>query len=298
MKSTECNVEDDSFWKEISTHDNSSIISDSSKGYIKRCYKSYNYLFPIAYFVSSLLFLIMLLAVNILGDKSELGTYPLAGYHQIGRSAPCLYGIIVTVIALTGFLNIWLLSSLLIRRFSVPELSDNKSTVNIMFIIGVFSNIIFTFFGFAHKLLEIENENVPISLGVIIFSSFIFYNILYATCVLQVLNNFKNKVCKHNKKLSRSVSFKRYTLYLSVLMIIIYLSTASVKFYNKTYKAKYFTDSINILLFTLPFALFVLNAFINLSYYVDIKIIEESINMIVDKDIFLNDDSNAILLNF
>ena len=306
-------IDNNSITKDLSTIDTNSITSYEYKGIIKLDIKSNNYVFPILNFFTSIAFILMMLMINIFksgGVKKNIEsfpTHPFPSFYSLNEIQPIIYYLSIFAICISGILNVWFFCSLLIQRFSVPELTTSKANAHLMFIYGIFSNIIFAFYGFSHEILKIEVnilKYLNISLTMIIYSTFIFFNIFFAVLALNVLINFKNKIVPNDKKLKKNIRVKKYLVFLAIFILFIYISGTTINFYlkhdysynNKNKKKfKNLIDTVNTLLFILPYVMFLLNSTINLTYYHDIIYLEEVINIIVDREFFLaTDESNPL----
>jgi hypothetical protein len=296
--------------KDITIIDDSSICTEDNKGYIKLEQTSLKHIFPMIYFTSSILFLLIVSIFHVFeetnNDSKNLKN-SLPSFYSLYKSESGVYIASILIIAITGCLDVWFLSSLLIQRFSVPELKSSKLTVNVMFFLGIFSNVVFIFLGFSSKILEVETEKIKyirISLSMIIFLTFIFFNIFFAVLSLKVFIVFQNKIAINDKKLRKNVRTKSYIIYLILFIFILYLSSIIIDFYlhlnkseRKYLKAKFnfILKTLDILLLTLPYILFIMNALVNLSNSLDIKYLEDVINVVVDKEYFLQDETQLLL---
>lgn len=295
--------------------------------YFKISNRTMSFIFPLVYFFTSTLFLFILLFVNVYKDHKIRDNFekfpmnPFPGFSTLKQMQPKIYSISILIISISGFLNVWFFCSLLLQRFSVPELRSNKLTVHLMFILGIFANIIYIFFGFSPDVLLLESNRIKIlkiSLSMIIFLSFVFFNTLFATLTLKVFQNFRNKIAFNDKRLQRNIRTKKYVVYLALFISTIYISSIYLNYYFKTNSChsklkhdneclnginlkKGFTNSVykivQTLLFTLPYFLFILNAFINLTYYFDIRYLDNVINMIIDREFFLESEETNLLLS-
>jgi len=305
----------------------------NKKYFTKLKYKSSRFIFPLIYFSSSIFFLFNLLFVNIfeIEETSKniqaMPTTPFPSFSIIKELQPNLFTGIVLIIAISGFLNVWCFCSLLIQRFSVPELKSNKLLVHLMFILGILGNISFIFFGCSPKLLYLETNNIihiKISLSTIILLAFLFFNLLFGTMTILVFENLQKKIAFNDNRLKRNIKTKRIVIHLTTFIMLIYISAILINFYGQAprqhlkfsklkskdtkpdnsfndediyyHTASNYISVIKSLLFVLPFFLFALNAVLNISYYFDISYLENVINLIVDKEFFLtNEESNLLL---
>jgi hypothetical protein len=305
----------------------------ATSNYFKLTNRSMSYIFPLVYFFTSSLFLFILLFINVYKDKQtrknfeNLPMNPFPGFATLKELQPKILSASILIISISGFLNVWFFCSLLLQRFSVPELKSNKLTVHLMFILGIFGNIIFIFFGFSPELLDLEISKVKIlriSLSMIIFLSFVFFNTLFASLTLMVFENFRKIIAMNDKRLKRNIRLKKGVVYLTVFICFVYISSIFLKYYlhplnivskeneqiknstnlgNQSNEKNIYEISImkmvDSLLFILPYIIFLLNAFINFTYYFDIRYVDDVINMIIDKEFFLtSEESNLLLCDF
>jgi hypothetical protein len=311
----EDNNSNEDSWAELlddsSTRSTSDIHIPYEKKFTILPNKSLNYIFPLIYFFSSALFLFILLVVNVYKDNmtrdnfENMPLHPFPGFSSLKEWQPKIYSINILIISISGLLNVWFFSSLLLQRFSVPELKNNKPTVHLMFILGIFGNIIYLFFGFSPELLKLETDSIhvmKISLSMIIFLSFVFFNLLFATLTLNVFSNFKERIAPNDLRLKRNIRGKKYTVYLTIFTITIYMLSIGIDYTylsknnkKQIYNSK-FHKIISFLLLILPYVLFVLISLINLSYYFDVIYLEDVINKIIDREFFMNEDTNVLLL--
>lgn len=305
----------------------------NKKYFTKLQYKSSKFIFPLFYFASSAFFLFNLLFLNIFEGEETRKNFevmpmsPFPSFNVLKELQPNVFNAVILIISISGFINVWCFCSLLLRRFSVPELESNKLIVHLMFILGIFGNISFIFFGCSPELLTFEMnhfKHLKISLSMIIFLSFIFMNILFAAMSLVVLQNFKNQIAFNDKRLQRNIRTKKVIVHLTIFMLVLYISSIVAHYYVKTSQEttskmknlkynynnnKDYSSSltfiipclsfIQFLLYIIPYFLFSLNALMNLSYYSDISYLENVIHLIIDKEFFLtNDESDLLLSNF
>jgi hypothetical protein len=304
------------------TSSNISVLIENEKpvsDYFKITSKSMSYIFPLVYFFTSTLFLFIILFLNIFKDHNlresfeKMPLNPFPSFYLLKQAQPKIFSSSILIISISGFLNVWFFCSLLLQRFSVPELKQNKLTVHLMFILGIFGNIMFIFFGFSPELLKLESEQIKIlriSLSMVIFISFVFFNTLFASLTLMVFENFRKKIAYNDKRIQRNIRIKKYVVYLTIFICFVYLTCIFVNYFNKPYNhLRYhhtnirnefnFYKYIQILLFIIPYFLFVLNALINLTYYFDIRYVDDVINMIIDREFFLEyEDSSTLIAEF
>ena len=266
--------------------------------------------------------------------------HPFPSLSTFKKDYKSLFSVLIFTISLSGILNIWFFCSILIQRFSVPEFKSNKLTVHLMFIFGILANLIFILFGFSPEILKFEYSEIKIlriSISMIIYLSFMFFNNLFAALTLNVLLKFQKQIAYNDKRLKRNIQGKKYLVYITLFLLSLYIISILMKYnincdmknnlkikndidkiqfiaknldkeksfnFEKLYELEkelvmYLKRLIDAILFSFPFFLFFFNSLINLSYYFDIVYVEDIINIIIDKDFFLsNDESNAFLSQF
>ena len=146
-----------------------------------------------------------------------------------------------------------------------------------------------------------------------IFLSFVFFNTLFASLTLVVFENFRKIIAYNDKRLKRNIRLKKGVVYLTIFICFVYISSIFLKYYihpvvnkemetsgNNSHKMKNeakILKTVEILLFILPYIIFLLNAFLNLTYYFDIRYVDDVINIIIDKEFFLTSDESNLLLS-
>jgi hypothetical protein len=302
----------------------------NKKYFTKLKYKSSRCIFPLIYFCSSTFFLFNLLFVNIF-EAEETRKYfelmplsPFPSFYISKQLQPNIFNAIVLIISISGFFNIFCFCSLLTQRFSVPELHSNKLIVHLMFILGILANICFIFYGCAPEILSLEANHIKqlnVSLSMIIFLAYIFFNTLFGTMTMIVLENLRTVIAFNDKRLKRNIRTKKIITSMTVFVMFIYISAILINCHiksekelnkNKPHNEEKYTPSqdenkiflsdsqiqaIHFLLFVLPFFLFAINSVLNLSYYFDISYLENVINIILDKEFFLTTDESTRLLS-
>lgn len=285
------------------------IINSNNPKQINVCY---SHIFPLIYFFTAITVLLFLIVVNIFQEKyakrklSNYPFHPFPVFFSLKTIQPLFFSISIVIIAISGLLNVWFFSSILLQRFSVPELRPNKMTVHLMFIIGIFANIIYIFFGFSPQILKFETikiRKVKISLSLIIFLVFIFFNILFSVMTIFSLESLKRKNSYNDPKLKKNIKLKRSLVYLSIIIMMLYIMAIFIQNsminkkgkYKKIKKEKMYI-LFHYILFLFPYILYILNAFINLSYYNDIIYIQELMSFIIDQEYFINNEERFYFL--
>jgi len=220
---------------------------------------SKNYIFPMIYFFTSTLFLSILLFVNLYKEHEtkkhfeNFPMHPFPSFSSFKKIYKNIFSASIILISISGILNIWFFCSLLLQRFSVPELKSNKLSVHLMFILGILANLIYLFFGFSPEILRFEHTKIKIlriSISMIIFLSFVFFNVLFATLTLNVLMNFKKQIAFNDKRLKRNIVGKKYLVYITLFLLVLYIFAIFMRYNmaiqmnkinknNKTSKMKY-----------------------------------------------------------
>jgi hypothetical protein len=162
-----------------------------------------------------------------------LPMHPFPSFSSFKKFYKNIFSVSIVLISISGILNIWFFCSLLLQRFSVPELKGNKLTVHLMFILGIFANLIYIFFGFSPEILEFEHQKIKIlkvSISMIIFLSFVFFNLLFATMTLNVLQNFKKQIAFNDRRLNKNINGKRLIAYITLFLLFLYITGIFVKY--------------------------------------------------------------------
>lgn len=267
---------------------------------------SHAYIFPITYFIISITSIFILILLHCIKDnlglsKDRHAQYPFPGFYTLNQAEPILYHLSTIMISLIGLLNVWFYCSMLLQRFAVPELQSKKIWIHLMFILGILSNTTFVFFGFSHNIYAIEKiviKDIKISLGTLIFLTFQFLNILFGLLSIFCLDALFKETggyfnCKKKKKekvdlknkIKNKIVIKKSILYLSVFVMLLYIGGIALKDQNQE-NSSYCEIILNFILFILPYVIFIVNAFLNLSYYSDILFIQDNLMTIIDKEFF------------
>jgi len=159
--------------------------------------------------------------------------HPFPSFSSFKKIYKNIFSVSIIIISFSGILNIWFFCSLLLQRFSVPELKSNKLTVHLMFILGILANLIYIFFGFSPEILHFEHQKIKIlrvSISMIIFLSFVFFNLLFATLTLNVLQNFKKQIAFNDKRLNKNIQGKRIIAYVTLFLLFLYITAIFVRY--------------------------------------------------------------------
>jgi len=181
---------------------------------------------------------------------------------------------------------------MLLQRFSVPELRSKKLAVHFMFILGIFANLIFIFFGYYPQIMKseaIKFKHLKVSLSSIVFLVFIFFNILFSIMSLNCIASLDNI---NDKRISKNNKVKVCVIFLAIFVTLIY--TFSLILHNKegiNFKGMERTI-LNISIIISPYILYILNAFMNLSLFSEIVFLKEIMSKIMDQDYFLSNEES------
>jgi hypothetical protein len=277
-----------------------------------RLNSSYSFIFPIAYFITSITTIFILVLLSCIKDGNAFSTanrfplHPLPAFYTMHKVQPLIYSLSILTVSLIGLMNAWFYCSMLLQRFSVPELQSKKIGIHIMFILGILSNTMYVFFGFSNEILKLEKikiRDVRISLSTIVYLTFIVFNILFAVVAIVSLESL-NKNTRADEiyasflgkktmktKIAHKIRLKRYIISLAVFVIILYLTGIFIRNHeqiNSNHKKQktHFQFLLELILFLLPYFLYIINAFLNLSFYADIIYLQDNLMTIIDREYF------------
>jgi len=267
------------------------VVSSAFK--VKKNMKDKILILPVLYFLISISILFLLVLSKLFGEKfkSKQDEYPLEhfpDFFKLTSDPSNFYLTAIMLISLIGIINVWFFCSMLLQRFSVPELRHKKISVHFMFILGIFANIIFVFFAFSPEILKIESikfRNLKISLSLIVFLIFIVFNIMFSimsTQCISVLNDNSRRVRKNRR-------LKNCVIYLTIFVMLVYVIAINLQNNNTVLKGIK-KIMVNIILLMSPYALFIFNAFMNLFLYSDLVFIKDIMSQIMEKDYFLSSE--------
>ena len=258
-----------------------------------RSMKDYILIFPIVYFLTSITILFILVLMNLFKEKfrTKQELYPFQHFpvfFKLSSVHSHLYDIALMLISMSGIINVWFFCSMLLQRFSVPELRSKKISVHLMFILGIFANIIFIFFGFSSDILRIESikfRNLKVSLSLIMFLIFILFNIIFSIMSTRCIDCLDNKM---NTRVVKNKKVKKCVIYLAVFVMFVYIVAIIIDINGSAKILKGIQKIIvNIILLISPYALYILNAFTNLLLYTDLVFIREIMSQIMERDYFI-----------
>jgi len=290
------------------TQNNTSILENNNFAFIKT-YCSYSFILPIAYFVTSITGTFILILMNCIKEANNgkiinrFPLHPFPAFYTLNSIQPLVSYVTIMAVAIIGLLNVWFYSSMLLQRFSVPELQAKKIGIHMMFIFGILANILYIFYGFSFDILKLELitiKDVRISLSTIIYLTFIFFNILFAVvsilsldCLIKQSQNYS----RESERMTRKIKVKRSVVYLAVFIMFVYMFSIALRNHEQIkenhHKQKtQFDHVLELILFILPYLLYIVNAFINLGYYSDIIYIQNNLTTIVDHEYFFSNEDN------
>ena len=299
--------------KDIEANCNASTQYDDQSENEKRTIvqeKGYSYIFTIIYFFTSIIMVFFLIIFNLISEYFFTNrpdvkiTKHVPEFYNLKTISPLFFSSSVLIISIAGLFNVWHFCSMLLQRFSVPELSNNKVIVHFMFIFGSFSHFIFIFFGFSPAVIGIQTMKlsfIDISLTMVIFIVFMIFNILFATLAWMAIEMLRFQNSQTAESLKNSVRMKIYVIFFAVLTLFLYIISIIA---HNTYKETNFTEGLNnqyylmlkLAVLILPYLLYIINAFLNLTYYSDILKIQAHLNVFLDRDFFiLSNEENTLL---
>lgn len=293
-----------------------------------RLNNSYSFIFPIAYFITSIttIFILVILSCikdgNVFSSTNRFPLHPLPAFYTMHKVQPLIYGISILLVAFIGLVNVWFYCSMLLQRFSVPELQSKKIGIHFMFILGILSNTMYVFFGFSNEVLKLEKlkiKHMIISMSTIVYLTFIILNIFFAVvAILSVeslikgTNNIednkeiynssslkKSEQVNFKTRISQKIKTKKYVIYLATFVILLYITGIFIRNHeqinenHKKHSKTRFQFVLELVLFILPYILFIMNAFLNLTFYSDIIYIQDNLMTIIDREYFEADESDG-----
>ncbi len=261
-----------------------------------------SYMFNLIYFFFSISLIFILVIVHILLEvkahekKHKPLTFKLfPGFFSLKMIQPQFFLMSIIIITGTGMLNVWNFNVFLMQRFLVPELRKSKFIIYLMLIVGLISNIILIFFALSSDSVRIDVKTlkmINISFSIVIFLLFILFNLFYSLLSWLALE----RLLQHKHGLERSmrdtISQKKCVIFLELVMLCLYIFTIIA--YN-CYKLKKHEGNISQIdtnyyhylkfgFFILPYCLYILNAFLNLTYYNQVIKIQNYLDTYIDPD--------------
>jgi hypothetical protein len=266
-----------------------------------------SFIFPLAYFITAIsstfcLILMSLIKESHLPNTNHFIFHPLPSFYSLNFTQPLFFYCSIFALSFIGLLNVWFYCSMLLQRFSVPELQSKKIGIHTMFVLGILANLLYIFFGISKSFLIVDKiviSEVKVSLSTMTFLTFIFFNILFALFAvlsLQALHHHTQDchMKKESLKINEKIKVKRIIIYLAVFVMTVYIIAIAIQSHEHVENSPQLRTKLSLLLeiigFILPYAIYVVNAFINLSCYSDVIYIQKSLMTIIDKEYFEPDE--------
>jgi hypothetical protein len=292
--------------KQNITNQSTQILIDSSslkKNLTSKTITTVSFIFPLAYFITAISSTFFLILMSIIKESHLPNTnrfilHPLPCFYSLNLTQPVIFHSSIFLLSFIGLLNVWFYCSMLLQRFSVPELQSKKIGIHTMFVLGILANLLYILFGISRSFLIVEKiviNDVKISLTTITFLTFVFFNILFALFAVLSLQALQHHTQDCNMKkeslnIKEKIKVKRFIIYLAVFIMAIYIIAITIKNHEHVEKNSQLRTKLSLLLeivvFILPYAIYVVNAFINLSCYSDVIYIQKSLMTVIDKEYF------------
>lgn len=179
-----------------------------------------------------------------------------------------------------------------------------------MFSLGIISNALLVMYGaFSEEIFVYQNlKTAKISMASLFFIAYIFFNLITAVFSIKIIYFLKNQNNKNlfyssvsfynmndeqsEKDLEEKVKTKTILIYLMIFVLFVYIGGVIIqKNQNKeSIKSKMKLISITFWICEIcPYLLFIMNAFLNFSYYNEILYTKHSLNRFIDKEYFKQD---------
>ena len=209
-----------------------SMARDAS--YIRNCLDcidSNYYTFNIIYFFSCIGLIFVLIFLNIINEhtkKIQNHSKLFPAFFSLKTIQPYIFLTAITIITITGLINVWNFSIILLQRFSVPELSKKKFIIYFMIIIGTFSHIFLVIYAISSGSIEIKNRRlrlINLSFNVSIYLLFLLSNVIYAFLSWLALEQLMKQNFRLESNMRDSVKLKIYVLFLEVILLCVYMFT-------------------------------------------------------------------------
>ena len=265
---------------------------------------------PVMFFVLSTVTLFLLVSTYLIKNGS------IISFFQLSSSNKVLFYFSFFLISVCGSFLIWIYSSILIQRFSVPEMQKIKIYIYFMFSLGIISNFVLLMYAaFTEEVLIFETKKsikgARFSLSLIFFLSYIFFNLVTSVFSIKIIlylqhQNNKNflsipislhdiKNAKIEMELNSKLKTKTILIYLAIFVLFIYIGGVVIqKNQNKGNIARNMKlNAISQVICEIcPYLLFLMNSFLNFSFYNEILYTKFSLNRFIDKEFFKNDLDN------
>ena len=267
-------------------------------------YFKFSLILPVLFFVLSTLSIFLLTTTYLIKKGNIISFFYLSSTNRY------LFYVSFISISVCGVFLVWTYSSILIQRFSVPEMQKIKIYIYFMFSLGIISNALLVMYGaFSEEIFVYKNlKTAKISMASLFFIAYIFFNLITAVFSIKIIYFLKNQNNKNlfyssvsfynmndeqsEKELEEKVKTKTILIYLMIFVIFVYIGGVIIqKNQNKeSIKSKMKLISITFWICEIcPYLLFIMNAFLNFSYYNEILYTKHSLNRFIDKEYFKQD---------
>ncbi len=267
-------------------------------------YFKFSLLLPVLFFVLSTLSIFLLTTTYIIKKGNIISFFYLSSTNRY------LFYISFISISVCGVFLVWTYSSILIQRFSVPEMQKIKIYIYFMFSLGIISNALLVMYGaFSEEIFIYNNlKNAKISMASIFFIAYIFFNLITAVFSIKIIYFLKNQNNKNlfyssvsfynmndeqsEKELDEKVKTKTILIYLMIFVLFVYIGGVIIQNNQNKESIKSRMKLISVTFWICeicPYLLFIMNAFLNFSYYNEILYTKHSLNRFIDKEYFKQD---------
>ena len=267
-------------------------------------YCKFSLILPVLFFVLSTLSIFLLTTTYLIKKGNIISFFYLSSTNRY------LFYVSFISISVCGVFLVWTYSSILIQRFSVPEMQKIKVYIYFMFSLGIISNALLVMYGaFSEEIFVYQNlKTAKISMASLFFIAYIFFNLITAVFSIKIIYFLKNQNNKNlfyssvsfynmndeqsEKELEEKVKTKTILIYLMIFVLFVYIGGVIIqKNQNKeSIKSKMKLISITFWICEIcPYLLFIMNAFLNFSYYNEILYTKHSLNRFIDKEYFKQD---------
>lgn len=273
-------------------------------------FKSNNQYFKLSLILPVLFFVLSTLSIFLLTTTYLIKKGNIISFFFLSSTNRYLFYVSFISISVCGVFLVWTYSSILIQRFSVPEMQKIKVYIYFMFSLGIISNALLVMYGaFSEEIFVYKNlKTAKISMASLFFIAYIFFNLITAVFSIKIIYFLKNQNNKNlfyssvsfynmndeqsEKELEEKVKTKTILIYLMIFVLFVYIGGVIIqKNQNKeSIKSKMKLISITFWICEIcPYLLFIMNAFLNFSYYNEILYTKHSLNRFIDKEYFKQD---------
>jgi hypothetical protein len=259
-------------------------------------------IFPLLYFLASILVLIILLFIkykNKINYNSDVkfGNLILPSYYDLVLINPLIFKIYTCLATITGMVIVMTLFSICNQRFKVPEYRTHTIKLYIMTLFGTIFNVITFIRGFIpimhyDQLLYTVTDSLKIELSQLVFLSFIFFSVFFSIYSHNILQLLKSK---------QVGSIEEESWYYFKLTIIFYLNVFTVIYIvfllheNELIKIGIFRTFIEknmiYVLVMFPYFIHIINAVLVFSFYFEFKYLNIALSQNLEVD-YLFDENN------